>query len=62
MFGMILQNLLSAVDMMFVGKLGTIPLSSVGISTSVLSVIFVLSTLVSSRVTDIVSRNYGKRT
>ncbi|MGL5313788.1 MAG: MATE family efflux transporter, partial [Peptostreptococcaceae bacterium] len=50
MVGMILQSLLSTVDMIFVGRLGTTQLAAVGISNSALSVIFVLSTLVSSGV------------
>ncbi len=61
MCSLILQNLLGTVDMMYVGKLGTIQLSSVGISNSILNVIFVLSTLVSSGVIAIVSQNYGQQ-
>lgn len=60
MVGMILQSLLSTVDMIFVGRLGTIQLSAVGMSNSALSFIFVLSTLVSSGVIALVSRYGGE--
>lgn len=60
MLGMILQSLLSTVDMIFVGRLGTVELASVGISNSALTVIFVLSTLVSSGVIALVSRYFGE--
>lgn len=60
MLGMILQSLLSTVDMIFVGRLGTVQLASVGISNSALTVIFVLSTLVSSGIIALVSRYFGE--
>ncbi|MGL6105228.1 MATE family efflux transporter [Romboutsia sp.] len=60
MAGMILQSLLATVDMIFVGRLGTSQLAGVGIATSALTVIFVLSTLVSSGVIALVSRYFGE--
>ena len=60
MVGMILQSLLYTVDMIFVGRLGTTQLAAVGISNSALSVIFVLSTLVSSGAIALVSRYFGE--
>ncbi|MGL5330959.1 MAG: MATE family efflux transporter [Peptostreptococcaceae bacterium] len=60
MAGMILQSLLSTVDMMFVGRLGTTQLAAVGMSNSTLTIIFVLSTLVSSGVIALISRYFGE--
>ncbi|MGL5345844.1 MAG: MATE family efflux transporter [Peptostreptococcaceae bacterium] len=60
MLGMILQSLLSTVDMVFIGKLGTYELAAVGISNSALTVVFVISTFVSAGVVALVSRYYGE--
>jgi putative MATE family efflux protein len=60
MASIILQNLLSSVDMIFIGKLGKEQLAAAALSTSVCGVIFVLSSLISSGTVALVSRSFGE--
>lgn len=60
MLSIVLQNLLVTVDMMFIGKIGPLQLTAAGLSSSISSVIFVLSAVVSSGAVALVARSYGE--
>ena len=60
MASIILQNLLSSVDMIFIGRLGREQLAAAALSTSVCGVIFILSSLVSSGTVALISRSFGE--
>lgn len=60
MLGMILQSLLGTVDTYFISKLGTNEAAAAALSNSASTVIFVISTLVSSGTIALVSRSYGE--
>lgn len=61
MVSIILQNLLGTVDMLFIGKLGKNQLAAAALSSSASSVIFVLSTIISSGAVALVSRSFGEK-
>ncbi|MDF2881212.1 MAG: putative efflux family protein [Clostridiaceae bacterium] len=60
MLGMILQSLLGTVDTYFISQLGTSQSAAASLSNSATSVIFVISTLVSSGTIALVSRSFGE--
>jgi putative MATE family efflux protein len=60
MAGMILQCLLSTVDIYFVSQLGTTAAAAVSLGNSVAGVIFFFSTLVSAGTIALVARSYGQ--
>ena len=60
MVGMILQCLLSTVDIYFVSRLGTTAAAAVSLGNSLASVIFFTSTLVSAGTVALVSRSSGQ--
>lgn len=58
--GMLLQSLLSTVDMKFISMIGTTESAGASISNSAVSVIFVMSALVASGTVAIVARAFGE--
>lgn len=60
MLGMILQSILSSVDVYFISQLGTDQSAAASLANSIVTVIFVLSTLVSAGTIALVSRSKGE--
>lgn len=61
MLAMMLQNMLSTVNLYFLGKLGTLNLSAGILGAQVANVIFILSTLTTAGIVAVVAQNFGAK-